>query len=81
MNTTVKRKQTAFRLSAALVERLRAEARTENRSLNSLVETILADAMKRRPNPETMEAIEEARSGKEMETLDLARFEEYVASL
>lgn len=70
MSKTIERKQTAFRLSTALVERLRAEARYENRSLNNLVETILLEAMKRRPNPETMEAIEEASSGKEMETFD-----------
>ncbi len=82
MNTTIERKQQAsFRLRASLMERLRAEARYEHRSLTDLVEILLDEALKHRPNPETMAAIEEARSGKEMETLDLDHFEEYVASL
>lgn len=82
MATTVERKQTAFRLRTDLVERLRIEARRENRSLNNLVEVMLSEALDtRRPNPETMAAIEEARSGKELETLDLEHFKEFVASL
>ena len=52
------------------MERLRAEARYEHRSLTNLVETLLDEALKHRPNPETLAAIEEARSGKEMETYD-----------
>ena len=39
------RKSTAFRLDNALLERLKTEAKRENRSLNSLVEAILMDAM------------------------------------
>lgn len=71
MDATIERKQTAFRLSTALVERLREEARIENRSLNNLVEMILSDALRHRhPNPETMAAIEEARSGKGKDTYD-----------
>ncbi len=81
MGTTVERKQTAFRLCTSLVERLKAEAKRENRSLNNYVETLLSDAIERRPNPDTMEAIEEAKSGKELETLDVEHFKEYVASL
>lgn len=81
MGTTVERKQTAFRLRTSLVERLKAEAKRENRSLNNYVETLLSDAIERRPNPDTMEAIEEAKSGKELETLDVEHFKEYVASL
>ena len=62
---TIERKQIAFRLSTALMERLRVEAKRENRSLNNLVEVLLTESLDRRPNPETMAAIEEARSGKE----------------
>ena len=67
------RKSTAFRLDNALLERLKTEAKRENRSLNSLVEAILMDAMYCVPNAETLEtlaAIEEARSAKKKETFD-----------
>lgn len=71
MDTMIERKQqTSFRLRASLMERLRAEARYEHRSLTNLVETLLDEALKHRPNPDTLAAIEEARSGKEMETYD-----------
>ena len=65
-----RKQQTSFRLRASLMERLRAEARYEHRSLTNLVETLLDEALKHRPNPDTLAAIEEARSGKEMETYD-----------
>ena len=81
MNAVTERKQTAFRLDASLLERLKAEARREHRSLNNVVEVLLYEALENRPNPETIEAIEEARSGKKLEKLDLNRFEEYVSSL
>lgn len=81
METTVTRKSATFRLNAALLERMKAEALRENRSLNNFVETVLMDAVYHTPNAETIEAIEEARSGKELETLDMKHFDEFVASL
>ena len=81
MEARIARKQTTLRLGADLMDRLREEARREHRSLNSLIEAILARAMEHRPNADTLAAIEEARSGKELETLDLDHFEEFVASL
>ena len=81
MEAVKPRKSTAFRLDNDLLERLKAEAKRENRSLNNLVETILMDAVYYKPNLETLEAIEEVRSGKELETLDLEHFDEYVKSL
>ena len=70
MNVLTDRKQTAFRLDSSLLERLKAEARREHRSLNNIVEVLLYEALENRPNPETMEAIEEARSAKDKETFD-----------
>ena len=70
MNAVTERKQTAFRLDSSLLERLKAEARREHRSLNNIVEVLLYEALENRPNPETMEAIEEARSAKGKETFD-----------
>ena len=76
MEATIARKQTTLRLGADLMDRLCEEARREHRSLNSLLEAILARAMEHRPNADTLAAIEEARSGKELETLDLDHFED-----
>lgn len=76
MEATIARKQTTLRLGADLMDRLCEEARREHRSLNSLIEAILARAMEHRPNADTLAAIEEARSGKELETLDLDHFED-----
>ncbi|OUO50231.1 toxin-antitoxin system protein [Parabacteroides sp. An277] len=82
MNTTIERKQQAsFRLRASLMERLRAEARYEHRSLTDLVEILLDEALKHRPNPETMAAIEEARSGKYAGTIDASSFESFMKSI
>ena len=81
METTKDRKITAFRLRTSLLERLKLDAKRQNRSLNNYVETLLMDATYRKPNAETMAAIEEARSGKELETLDVDNFKDFVASL
>lgn len=81
MSTATERKQTAFRLSSALMERLRIEAKRENRSLNNLVEVLLTESLDRRPNPETMAAIEEARSGKYAGELDASSFDAFMKSV
>lgn len=62
---------------------LNAEARRQGISVSRLIEDRL-EAVMYRPNKETLEAIEEARSGVEMEELtheQIEHFEEYVASL
>lgn len=75
------RKQTAFRLRTDLLDRLKVAARKENRSLNNYVESVLMDAVYREPNEETLAAMKEAKENKNLETLDLDTFEEFVASL
>ncbi len=75
------RKQTAFRLRKDLLERLKIEARKENRSLNNYVESVLMDVVYKIPNDETLAAMKEAKEGKSLETLNLNDFEEFVASL
>ncbi|MFV0267758.1 MAG: toxin-antitoxin system HicB family antitoxin [Draconibacterium sp.] len=63
--TKTKKKQTAFRFNNDLLERLKVEAKKENRSLNNYVESVLMDALGyRRDNPVTLAAIEEAKAGK-----------------
>ena len=81
MDATIEHRQTAFRLPVDLMNRLRALAKQENRSLNSLVESILYDAVAHEPNEETKAAIEEARSGKYAGELDADNFEAFMESL
>ncbi|MFV0506138.1 MAG: toxin-antitoxin system HicB family antitoxin [Bacteroidales bacterium] len=58
------KKTTAFRLDESLLDKLKAEAKKANRSLNNYVECILMDSVYNEPNEITMAAINEARSGK-----------------
>jgi len=83
MNTTVStvKKQTAFRFNEELIERLRAKANKEHRSLNNYVEKVLTEIAFDEPNEETIKAIEEAKEEKNLSTLDLKKFKEFVASL
>ena len=75
------RRQTSFRLSEDLLERLRTEAEKVNRSLNSFVENALMELVYKCPNQTTVDSIKEAQSDEELETLDLENFKEYVAKL
>ena len=77
----IDRKQTAFRLRKDLLERLKIEARKENRSLNNYVESVLLDAVYREPNEETLAAMEEARNGKNLTKVDTSSLESFLKSL
>lgn len=82
MTTAVNdRKQTAFRLRADLLERLKIEARKENRSLNNYVESVLMDVVYRTPNDETLAAMNDAKAGRNLEKLDLDNLDGFVESL
>lgn len=81
METGTLKKTTSFRLPPFLLDTLKQRAKENNSSLNSYVVGLLSDMVCDKPNPVTMAAIEEARSGKELETLDLDNFKQYVASL
>lgn len=81
MGSTVERKQTSFRLRKDLLERLQVVAKEENRSLNNFVESALMEIVNRKPNAITLESMREAESGKELETLNLNNFKDYVGSL
>ena len=81
MEHTVTRQAASFRLHAELLDVLKRRAKEANRSLNNYVESVLLDAMYFEPNEETIAAIKEAKSGKELETLDLNDFENYIQSL
>ncbi|MDD6252893.1 MAG: toxin-antitoxin system protein [Candidatus Cryptobacteroides sp.] len=84
MNTALANKEktlTSFRLNTQLLERLRFLAKKSNRSLNNYVETLLLDVVYHEPNDETIEAIAEARSGKNMEAFDRRDLEKLISSL
>lgn len=81
MTTAVQRKQTAFRLNETLLEDLKIKAQQCNRSLNNLVESILMQALYSSPNADTVEAIEETRSGKYAGTLDMTDFNAFLGSI
>ncbi len=80
METNIVRKQTAFRLSEKLLNKLRAEAKKANRSLNNYVECILIDSVYNVPNEATLNAIEEARSGQFAGTIDTSSMEAFIKS-
>lgn len=85
--STSTKQSVSFRWDANLVKSLKEMAKRQNRSFSSFTETILAQSVNaieeddRIPNEVTLAAIEEARSGKELETLDLEHFDEFVKSL
>lgn len=58
------KKNQSFRLSVELIDRLKQLAKRQNRSLNNYVETVLLDAAYHEPNAVTLEAMEEAESGR-----------------
>ncbi len=78
---TSEKTSTSFRLNSDLLARLRSLARRNNRSLNNYVETILFDAAYNEPNDETIEAIEEARSGKRMDRFNMAELDSMISAL
>ena len=81
MGVVIERKQTAFRLSTSLLNKLREAAERENRSLNNYVESVLMDAVNSNPNKLTLAAMKEARENRDLETLDANNLESVIASL
>lgn len=75
MDIAIERKQTAFRLSCNLIEKLKEAARRENRSLNNYVESVLMDVAYNNPNKLTINAMREAREERELETLSSDKLE------
>jgi len=63
METTIRRKQTSFRLRTDLLEEMKNAAKKENRTLNNYLESLLLNYFYNEPNEVTRAAIEEAMSG------------------
>ena len=84
MATTVKRKATSFRLPMDLLEKLRAEAQKQHRSLNNLVEVFLLESLYREPNATTLAAMAEVKSDAALDELtdeNIDNLEDYIESL
>lgn len=76
------KKRAAFNLSVGLLDRLKKKATEEHQSVDDyFVESILLDAIYYEPNEATLEAIEEARSGRYAGTLDASSFEAFMKSI
>ena len=63
METTIRRKQTSFRLRTDLLEEMKTAAERENRTLNDYLESLLLNYFYNEPNEVTKAAIDEAMSG------------------
>ena len=79
MGTAAIKRQTAFRLNATLLDRLKEKAKKSNRSLSNYVECILMDSINE-PNETTLEAIKEARAGRFAGTVNTGSMEAFMKS-
>ena len=64
METTIRRKQTSFRLRTDRLDFMKEDAERENRTLNNFLESLLLDYYYHEPNAVTKAAIEEAMNRK-----------------
>lgn len=62
--------QTAFRIDKTLLAMVKEKAKRSNRSLNNYVENLLYKDVGNVPNETTIEALKEAHSNKELETIN-----------
>lgn len=76
MDIALKKNQ-SFRLPVELIEKLKQLAKSQNRSLNNYVETLLLDAAYHEPNSLTLAAMKDAESGvlRDVPALDLSSIE------
>jgi hypothetical protein len=76
----IMRKQTTVRLPEYMLTDLHVEARKKGISVSRLIEDSLESVLYQ-PNADTLEALEEARSGVEMEKVDLSSFDAFIKSM
>lgn len=81
MDATIERKQTVFRLSTDLLQRLKVAAKKKNQSLNNFVESALMDLVYNEPNEDTKAAVEEVKAGKYAGTIDMRNFDTFMKSI
>ena len=77
-------KSMTVRLPEYAVDSIKKEAKRRNMSMSRLMSICILDSLCPTPPPETLAALEECRSGVELEELtsyDIEHFEEYLARL
>jgi hypothetical protein len=62
--------QTALRFNKELLELIKEKAKAEKRSLNNYIEYLLYKDVENIPNTETIKAIKEARSNKNLDPIN-----------
>jgi len=67
----MKTKQVTLRIDESLMEMAREMAKSQNRSINNYIETLLMREVGNVPNQTTIKAIEDARNGIGEEITDL----------
>jgi len=73
---------TSFRLDSNLLQKLKSLAKSNNKSLNNYVETILLKvAYQDEPNNETIKAIKEAKNAKQLDTFNREELEKMISAL
>lgn len=75
------RTRASFRFQPALMERLKIEAKRNNVSVNSFVETMLSDMLYFTPNETTVGAMKETLSGKYAGVIDTSTKESFISSI
>jgi len=80
MATPTLQRTASLRFPSDLFETLKMRAKESNRSLNSYVIGLLSDAVSEQPNPVTIAAIEEARSGKSAGIADTSSMDAFIKS-
>ena len=80
MDIAIERKQTAFRLSCDLLEKLKEAAKRENRSLNNYVESVLMDVTYNNPNKLTIKAMTDAKENRGLESVSCDKLESLIGS-
>ena len=81
MATQTPRTHTSFRLPTALMQGLKMEAKRQNCSLNSMVVTLLTDAMHNVPNETTKAAIRDAKEHRGLKPVDMSSFDTFLSSM
>ena len=66
----MKTKQMTFRFNEDLINTAREMAKSQNRSLNNFIESLLYREVGHIPNDETIKAIDDARNDRNLERMD-----------
>ena len=81
MDIALEKKAHVFRLPVYLLDKLKALAQKDRRSLNNYVECLLLDAVYHKPNEETIAAMNDAKAGNLEGPIDTSSVEAMLKSM